>query len=88
MKEKYVKPAIFIERFSLTQNIATDCGAIENGTLGVPRQNSADTCIWDLGEGLNLFTTAVGCAIQLGPNDTFDGVCFNAPNSNNAIFGS
>ena len=87
MKAKYVKPEIFIERFSLTQNIAAACGAVENGSLGTPTSGDKNSCTWDLG-GMSIFTLAAACTIPLGDNDTFEGVCFNAPNSNTAVFGA
>lgn len=88
MKETYIKPTIFIERFSLTQNIASGCAGSTLGTA----INSTDInqCAWDMG-GVILFTSDL-CAenggIQLDPTkgDTFEGVCFNAPNSSLAPF--
>lgn len=88
MKEKYVKPEIFIERFSLTQNIAAACGAVENGSLGTPTTGDRTSCKWDLGNNMSIFTSAANCTIPLGDNDTFEGVCFNAPNSNITVFGA
>ncbi|MBP3412378.1 MAG: hypothetical protein J6K89_03890 [Oscillospiraceae bacterium] len=92
MKETYVKPTIFIERFSLTQNIASGCAGYENGTHGTPINNTeASTCVWDM-QGVMLFTSnacaAVEGGIQLGPNDSFDGVCYNGPTSSLAPFGA
>ena len=63
MKAKYVKPEIFIERFSLTQNIAAACGAVENGSLGTPTSGDKNSCTWDLG-GMSIFTTTAGCTIS------------------------
>lgn len=87
MKEKYVKPAIFIERFSLTQNIASGCAG---STLGQPHNNATDisNCAWDMG-GIILFNTDacdVPGGIKLQVGDTFEAVCFNAPNSSLAPF--
>lgn len=86
MKEKYVKPAIFIERFSLTQNIASGCAG---STLGQPYNNATDisNCAWDMG-GIILFTNAcdVPGVTKLQDGDTFEAVCYNAPNSSLAPF--
>lgn len=84
MKEKYVKPAIFIERFSLTQNIASGCAGSTLGTA----INSTDInqCAWDMG-GIILFNSnACADGIKLQDGDTFEAVCFNAPNSSLAPF--
>lgn len=89
MKEAYVKPAFYIERFSLTQNIASGCGAMSNGSLGSPMVADKNTCAWSMGN-LALFvdTATNGCSFTVDPNGEFNGICYNAPNSSNAIFGA
>ena len=88
MKETYVKPTIFIERFSLTQNIANGCGGIAS-SLGSPGQADKFTCSWNVGTTTFLFTNTVeACFEDVGENDEVFGVCYNAPNSNNAVFGA
>ena len=88
MKETYVKPEIIIERFSLTQNIANGCGAVNQGTLGAPLSTAKESCAWDLG-GVTLFmSSGNGCMKGLDDDDVVESHCYNAPNSNVAMFGA
>lgn len=87
MKETYVKPALFIERFSLTQNIASGCGPIDS-SLGQPGPTDKTTCgWWEVGGVVKIFTNDIsGCAQKAEGYDDVNGVCFNAPTSSNVIY--
>lgn len=87
MKEAYVKPAFYIERFSLTQNIASGCGAMSNGSLGTPAVADKNTCGWSM-RNLTLFVSVPTCTVEADPDGEVYGICFNSPNSSNAIFGA
>ena len=89
MKQTYVKPRIMIERFALTQSIASGCGAVPSGsTLGEPAHYHKSTCAWNVG-GILLFIDPNICKDkQIGENDEFMGYCYNNPDGGIAIFGS
>lgn len=87
MKEAYVKPAFYIERFSLTQNIANNCGVPTGGSsLGNPGNMIDKSCGWDIGTGILFISGVENCNIPVDPDAEVSGVCYMAPNSSNAIF--
>lgn len=88
MKQAYVKPAFIVERFSLTQNIANGCGALTNGSMGTPNSVDKTSCGWAIGSTTVLFVNNAICTEPAGENDDVFGICYNAPNSSNAIFGA
>ena len=87
MKETYVKPTIFIERFSLTQNIASGCGDYANAGMGVPTTGDKTNCAWDMG-GLMLFVSSPTCNKPVGKDEIIVDICYNAPSSNASVFAS
>lgn len=87
MKETYVKPAIFIERFSLTQNIASGCGDYTSAGMGVPTTGDNTNCAWDMG-GLTLFVSSPICNRPVGKDEIIESICYNAPSSNASVFAS
>ena len=80
MKQNYVKPSIVIERFDLTQSIASGCGASATNTLGKPVQWAKHVCAWDVG-GILFFLDGMNvCAnVQVKENEEVYGVCYNNP---------
>lgn len=86
MKKKYFKPAIAMESFVLTQTIAS-CGAKHNSSLGSPTQASKDTCGWQVGAEV-VFVSQPICTEELGPEEGFDGICYNNPEGGQSIFNS
>lgn len=88
MKQKYVKPSIIVERFALTQSIASGCGVVGGSTLGSPMQQNKHDCAWDLGNQLIFLQGMNVCMdVQVEENDEVFGICYNNPNGN-MIFGS
>ncbi len=91
MKEKYVKPLIAYEDFSLTQTIARNCGDTHNSSLGRSTHYDEDTCMWDVG-GFTIFYLDNGC--DDGPDnkddDTyeFELFCYNNPDGGVQVFSS
>lgn len=86
MKETYVKPTIFIERFSLTQNIASGCGPIDS-SLGEPGPTDKVTCGWVVGGFVQIFTDTISnCTQKADGYSDVNGLCYNAPNSSVVIF--
>lgn len=83
MKNKYVKPTLSVEMFSLTQAIARDCGdSIPQSQLS---SNDANTCYWDLGGTNQVFIVKQHCTID---GTTMEYVCYNNPSEGNYIFRS
>ena len=74
MKRVYEKPALYIERFMLTQSIASGCSP-SNPNFGKPAQASQETCGWYIG-GYEIFYDPNICEID---GEVFDFVCYNAP---------
>lgn len=93
MKEKYIKPVVVYEDFSLTQTIATDCGDTHTSTLGESNHYTIETCQWDANGVLVFFTEVDGSACDDGPWDYTDfyeinGYCYNNPDGGAEIFSS
>ena len=87
MKETYVKPSIVIERFSLTQNIASGCGVIDS-SLGMPGQADKNTCAWLVGGVVKIFVAQPTCTQLADAYEDVNGICYNAPNSSVVVFGA
>ncbi len=88
MKQKYVKPAMVLERFTLTQNIARDCGPA-NREWGQPTFGDEANCGWKVpGTDMILWVYSPACNELYGPDDPFEGICYNNPEGGMPIFGS
>lgn len=74
MKKVYEKPSLYVERFMLTQSIASGCSP-SNPDFGVPTQTSQEVCGWDI-YGIEIFADYNICDF---PTEYFEGVCYNAP---------
>lgn len=89
MKEKYVKPTLILERFTMTQNIASGC-APRNEEWGYATHSDKSTCGWALPDGVNIawLEGTTVCNDFYGEFDEVYGVCYNNPESGMTIFGS
>ena len=88
MKEAYVTPALPLERFVLSQNVAAGCGVPGGGgSLGKPTHWSKDTCGWDLGNMI-LWLEGTSCTTYAGPDENVGGICYNNPEGGYNIFSS
>ena len=93
MKEKYVKPALYVESFTLSQSIAMLCG--KEGEIsryrwnmhGLPLSESDSTCAWDAGGGWLLFHEGSTCNWNMD-EFTWEGICYNSPNDSTPLFSS
>ena len=56
MKKTYMKPALYVESFGLTQSIASNCTAQNNG-LGQANHAMSQVCGWEF-MGQNYFPLA------------------------------
>lgn len=89
MKEKYVKPAMIIERFTLTSAIARNCSdAVQKEYL--THNSIAQNCAWDIGGGLTVFEKSPICIYEttIYPSDSGDIICYNNPGEGYYLFGS
>lgn len=88
MKEKYVKPAMLIERFTLTSAVAKNC--TDTGLGGRPTQSDFLTCKWEITPEFTLFTWEGGCTMPVedGFNLGSGIVCYHNPVGNSIIFSS
>lgn len=88
MKKTYVKPALVIESFMLSQNIALSCGVPGDGTsVGKPNHSDRFVCGWDV-DGIIAWLDSKVCNYLIDENTEFDGVCYNNPSSGTTIFAS
>lgn len=89
MKKTYVKPALAVESFVLSQSIALSCGVPGDGTsLGKPNHSDRVVCGWDVDGIIAWLDGNNVCTYPVGPNTEFDGVCYNNPSSGTTIFAS
>lgn len=93
MKQTYEKPMISIEYLTLSQSVATGCGAAAGGnSLGGPDQWTKETCAWCVGDEKFFYTVGICGETEddvLPPEfDDIGGVCYNNPEGGNNIFNS
>ena len=86
MKAAYVKPALFIERFSVSQSIALGC-TVGDG-LGKGNHGDKYTCAWVMPSGKMPWITGTVCNDFYGAEDEFAGLCYNNPDGGMTIFSS
>lgn len=90
MKKKYEKPQIFIEKFSLCTNIASDC----EGIVGNPSKGSCAVIGTGPDGGIAVFDGKVGAACVYTPTDLglaedqWDGACYHVITEYNNLFNS
>ena len=82
MKKAYNKPLLIVERFALSQTIATGCG--EN-VEGKPLNTRTYNCAWDMGGVIILQTTEI---CRDNASDVWEIACYNAPEPSMSIFHS
>lgn len=93
MKERYVKPDLRVEYFTLSQSVATGgCTPSSWGPdLGRPTQAERGSCGWNFGLGdlgLIAWVANSACTDIYDQNAEINGVCYNNPNGGFSIFGS
>lgn len=91
MKEVYEKPVLRIERFTLSQSIAS-CGAAHDSSLGHPNHWSKSECGWKVGDEV-YWSSVPGCGED--EDDVYpegwDGLeiaCYNNPDGDTTVFSS
>lgn len=90
MKQKYTKPVLVMETFTLSQSIAYNCG--QNLDYSKATHSAQGVCGWDLGfDGAHgtgddiLFLSKPVCSF---PAEYFAGVCYNNPEGGFNVFNS
>ena len=83
MKQKYMKPVLSVELFSLAQSIARDCADF------IPKEQltyaDINACKWDLGGGASVFVAPSTCTID---GNNMGIACYNNPSEGQYIFRS
>lgn len=90
MKMEYVKPSMIVERFTLSQSIATACNAADDPSrpYGDPNQQSRHICVWNY-QGDVIFSQAnTNCVLQIGDGEEFGIICYNNPSADLRVLGS
>ena len=82
MKRAYEKPVLYIERFTLSQTIAHNCG--ENLDFSMGTEKTKESCGWQVG-AVELFMDPNVCDLSM---EYFEGVCYNAPEGGYNVFNS
>ena len=77
-----------MERFELSQSIATNCGASHNSSVGGPAYWSKSTCGWKIDDSIIVWVEQPVCQIPADEDADGWGVCYNNPDGGNIIFGS
>ena len=91
MKKTYVKPALAVESFVLSQSIAVNCGVPGGGTeMGAPNHVDKISCGWEMDSATVIWldTMANICTFPVGEDEPVYGMCYNNPNGGVTIFGS
>lgn len=89
MKKTYVKPALALESFVLSQSIASTCTVPGGGTeLGKPGHSSNQVCGWEVDGIVVWLDTGNICDYGVSENTQYEGVCYNTPKDGLTIFGS
>ena len=92
MKKVYEKPRATVEYFTLTQNIALDCG-YNDSYIGRPNQSEKGQCGWipnaDYDFGVVYWTSSASkCSGNYSPDLPGLEVCYDAPAGVPTIFAS
>lgn len=89
MKKTYVKPALMLESFVLSQSIAAKCGVPGGGSdMGKPGFGDKTSCGWIMGDVTIWLDTMEVCNFHVGPDEPVGSVCYNTPTGDFTIFGS
>ena len=83
MKKVYSKPEIAFDSFTLSTNIAGDCGLPTN-------TQSEGNCNYPMGGGVVVFLDGIaGCKYKpQGGSDEYNGICYYTPIPEGELFNS
>ena len=86
MKKAYNKPLLIVERFALSQTIASGCNDMSR--YGDPTLVRKGECGWNLNDAVVIFLEGVvKCEWQI-EDGSMDGICYNAPEGGMNVFHS
>lgn len=86
MKKAYNKPLLIVERFALSQTIASGCDDMSQ--YGSPNFVRKGECGWDFNGAVVIFLEGVtGCVEQI-EDGTWASICYNAPVGGMNVFHS
>jgi hypothetical protein len=81
VKKEYRKPFIVFESFTLSTNIAGDCGTIINNS-------SRNICPYITRTGLSVFMENINGCTTLDDDGDYNGYCYNVPIDELSLFNS
>lgn len=88
MKKIYIKPIVQIERFTISQSVAQNCGYNDDVFTGFPTQADKNSCGWNDGYGEVYWTSNVTCGGEYSEDLEVGEVCYNNPNGAPTVFAS
>lgn len=82
MKKEYIKPLVIVENFSLSTNIAGNCGLIVNNS-------SENVCAYNPDRSSKyIFTSTISACITHEDDGEYEGICYHAPTEAYELFNS
>lgn len=89
MRKPYQKPMLYVERFELSEHIATGCEIVSINP-DEKNQTTAEICSLDLGYGVPVFATTVNspCEFRFDLDDPDSIFCYHNPDPKNSVFSS
>lgn len=81
MKKEYTKPEIMFEDFTLSTNIAGDCG-------NVVTTHAENVCGIEFGVDFIFLTGVQGCTKEIETDDHYSGICYHNPTDIGRLFNS
>lgn len=90
MRKPYQKPMLYVERFELSEHIATGCALIDQ-EQGDKDFTTPEACVFEWG-GVKMFMNSGNCASQnviiLDPHDPTSAFCYHGPSAERWVFSS
>lgn len=90
MKAPYSKPHFYLERFTLSQSIASSCDTNSNVAQCGPNQSDKNSCGYVI-NGVSYWLENMGetiCFMGMSENDEIGGFCYDNPSNGFTIFAS
>ena len=88
MRKPYQKPMLYVERFELSEHIATGC-EIVGIDPNYKNLTTAEICSLDVGLGQTIFAIGTGsCGFQFDLDDPNSIYCYHNPDPTNSVFSS
>ena len=95
MKDKYYKPKLFVETFTLSEHVAGACGNggfmdkdNEDPYMQGPTARDTTSCKYKTGNGDYIFNSNCDVSPDVIGTDDYEIMCYNLPAGSFVIFGS